>query len=72
MSDEDVKPFEDIYEFKCTVHPLLQYSAEAVKVVQQYEKEHHIQINIKRINMNKERVCQTMIRRTDKLFYGLL
>ena len=68
ISDEDVKQFED-NEFKCAVHPLLQYSAEADKVVQQYEKEHHISININGINMNKVSVCQIMIRSMDKLFY---
>ena len=69
MSDEDVKQFEDINEFKYAVHPLLQYSTEAEKIVQQYEKEHHIQININGTNMNKESICKTMIRTMDKLFY---
>ena len=33
MSDEDVKQFEDINEFKCAVHPLLQYVAVAENIL---------------------------------------
>ena len=53
MSDEGVKQFRDIIEFKCAAYL---YSTEAEKVIKHYEKDHHIQMNINVINMNKDSV----------------
>ena len=66
-TSEDVIQFDDINEYQCSVHPLLQFSSECVKVLKKTEKEKNI--SLKFLGLKGESVCHLFIRSITKLFF---
>ena len=58
---------ENINEFKCSVHPLLQFATEADKVQSKVEKDKGI--NLKFSGTKGETACHTLMRNVSKLLY---